>query len=118
MRYIILYLPESITAINNMIKAPEKRPTLNVIHGERCSPSGGTLSRFIARCLSPCSKSRVTKASVSAISLSISLPVWKIATSTCSARHLAPTSTFRSYKISLSHILCLLSNSVKYQVEF
>lgn len=69
------YLPESITAIRSTIKAPEKIPTLNVIHGESCSPRGGTLKRFIARCLSPCSKSRVTNASVSAISLSISLCV-------------------------------------------
>ena len=42
------FLPDNITAIKSMIKAPEKRPTLNVIQGESCSPSGGTLSRFIA----------------------------------------------------------------------
>lgn len=42
-------LPDSVTAMKSMIKAPEKRPTLNVIHGESCSPSGGTLSRFMAR---------------------------------------------------------------------
>lgn len=71
--YIIKILPESITAIRRTIKAPEKSPTLNVIHGESCSPRGGTLKRFIARCLSPCSKSLVTNASVSAMSLSISL---------------------------------------------
>lgn len=56
-----------------MIKDPEKRPTLNVVQGDCCSPNGGTRSRFMALCLSPPSNSLVTKFSVSFIKLSMSL---------------------------------------------
>lgn len=70
---LIFFAPDRITAIIRTIKEPEKSPTLNVVYGLCCSPNGGTLNLFIARCRSPPSKSCVKVASVSRISRSMSL---------------------------------------------
>lgn len=86
-------LPDNTTDMNNTIKHPENRPTLNVVHGLDRSPSGGTRSRFMARCRSPPSSSFVTTFSVSLMIRSMSLFVKKCDVSTCSCRHLAPWST-------------------------
>ena len=42
-------LPDNTTDMNKTIKHPENNPTLNVVHGLCCSPSGGTRNRFMAR---------------------------------------------------------------------
>lgn len=73
MIFVNLYSPDNITAISRTMNDPENSPTLNVVHGDCCSPNGGTRSLFMAFCRSPASKSFVTVFSVSLINLSISL---------------------------------------------
>jgi len=66
-------LPDNTTARNSTINEPEKSPTLKVVQGLCCSPSGGTLSLFMAFWRSPPSSSVVTVVSVSLIKRSMSL---------------------------------------------
>lgn len=94
----VIAIPERTTATDRIIKLPENKPTLKVVHGLWCSPSGGTRRRFMARCRSPPSRSFVTVASVSCINLSISLDVKKCDVSTHSTLHFEPASTDNNWK--------------------
>ena len=101
-KLLVINLPDKTTATKRIIKLPENKPTLKVVQGLWCSPSGGTRKRFMARWRSPPSRSLVTVASVSWIRLSISLDVQKCEVSTHSIRHFDPVSTDKSCKISIN----------------